>query len=132
MSKADLKDIKHKIITFEPKVLEGKISNDPQKKDEVKPVRPPYLEIRELFLFYFIVYCCSVCPEFGLYVRDTKLTVEMFYMAVCTHYCGTFSSGKNCELKRHGCICIETYPNESIVCIPEKAMALQSNSVLSS
>ncbi|XP_012694012.1 glycosyltransferase 8 domain-containing protein 1 [Clupea harengus] len=38
MSKADLKDIKHKIITFEPKVLEGKISNDPQKKDEVKPL----------------------------------------------------------------------------------------------
>lgn len=68
MSKADLKDIKHKIITFEPKVLEGKISNDPQKKDEVKPVRPPYSEIREFFLFYFIVYCCSVCPEFGLYV----------------------------------------------------------------
>uniref|UniRef100_A0A4W4EDX1 Glycosyltransferase 8 domain-containing protein 1 n=1 Tax=Electrophorus electricus TaxID=8005 RepID=A0A4W4EDX1_ELEEL len=31
-------DIKHKIITFEPKILEGKISNDPQKADLVKPL----------------------------------------------------------------------------------------------
>lgn len=39
MSKADLADVKHKVIVFEPKMLEGKILNDPQKKEEVKPVR---------------------------------------------------------------------------------------------
>ncbi|XP_076845400.1 glycosyltransferase 8 domain-containing protein 1 isoform X2 [Brachyhypopomus gauderio] len=31
-------DIKHKIITFEPKILEGKITNDAQKADLVKPL----------------------------------------------------------------------------------------------
>ncbi|XP_062842567.1 glycosyltransferase 8 domain-containing protein 1 [Trichomycterus rosablanca] len=31
-------DIKHKIITFEPKILEGKISSDPQQIDLVKPL----------------------------------------------------------------------------------------------
>lgn len=40
MNKADLKDVKHKIITFEPKILEGKISEVSKTKDEVKPVRP--------------------------------------------------------------------------------------------
>lgn len=40
MNKADLKDVKHKIITFELKILEGKISDDSKTKDEVKPVRP--------------------------------------------------------------------------------------------
>ncbi|KAL6464416.1 hypothetical protein MHYP_G00267330 [Metynnis hypsauchen] len=31
-------DIKHKIITFEPRILEGKISQDPQKADLMKPL----------------------------------------------------------------------------------------------
>lgn len=41
-------DIKHNIITFEPKILEGKISSDPQQVDLVKPVIKPFLIFKNL------------------------------------------------------------------------------------
>ncbi|XP_028853606.1 glycosyltransferase 8 domain-containing protein 1 isoform X2 [Denticeps clupeoides] len=38
MSKTTLSDIKHKIVTFDPKTLTGKFSNDPQELEAVKPL----------------------------------------------------------------------------------------------
>ncbi|XP_030633019.1 glycosyltransferase 8 domain-containing protein 1 isoform X2 [Chanos chanos] len=38
LSKSDLNDIKHKIITFEPTILRGKIPSDPQKAETIKPL----------------------------------------------------------------------------------------------
>ena len=34
-----LNNVKHKIIIFEPQLLNGKITKNPQKLDSVKPVR---------------------------------------------------------------------------------------------
>lgn len=38
-------DIKHKIIVFDPKILAGKVSNDLQKGEAVKPVLMHFLFI---------------------------------------------------------------------------------------
>ena len=42
LSKTALNNAKYKIIVFEPRILDGKISKDPQSLETVKPVRPFY------------------------------------------------------------------------------------------
>lgn len=52
-------DIKHKIIVFDPKILAGKVSEDPQKGDAQKPVMMPFSVYITLTLHSFVNFYCD-------------------------------------------------------------------------